>query len=187
MKKRMLVVAMAGLMCGSALFTAGSFAKTEVKKPYEYTSGEEEDDYYWGCEGDDGGDDGGCIWSGEEEYVDPDDIDDIEIVGAPQLTPEDVVVTPAKKTLRVGKSFSIELYPSEDMYEEYGDLPDEEWEELIDEAIDKVSYRSTKSSVASVTGKGKVKCRRKGTAVIKTTISFSDGSEKICKTKVYVR
>ncbi len=112
------------------------------------------------------------------------DSGDDEISGG--FTKGDIVVSPAKKTIKAGKSFNINLTPSADIDEEYQDLPDEEWEELLDDNIDGVIYRSTRSSVASVNSRGKVKGKKKGTAIIKTTVTFSDGSEGTYKTKVYV-
>ena len=115
-----------------------------------------------------------------------DDEDEVEPDECTELTKGYVVASPAKKTIKVGKSFYINLYPSDEFDKEYGDLPDEEWDELIDENIDGITFRSTKSSVASVNSKGKVKGKKKGTATIKTTVTFRDGSEGIYKTKVYV-
>lgn len=125
---------------------------------------------------DDDEDDGGDWDEGEYDEVDP----------SGGVTNGDVVVSPAKKTIKVGKSFTIALYPSTEFEKENEDLPDEEWEELLEEGIDGIKYRSTRSSVASVNSKGKVKGKKKGSAIIKTTISFSDGSEGTYKTKVYV-
>ncbi len=115
-----------------------------------------------------------------------DDEDEVEPDECTELTKGYVVASPAKKTIKVGKSFYINLYPSDEFDKEYGDLPDEEWDELIDENIDGITFRSTKSSVASVNSKGKVKGKKKGSATIKTTVTFRDGSEGIYKTKVYV-
>lgn len=113
-----------------------------------------------------------------------DDDDDAE--DSRELTKGYVVVNPAKKTIKVGKSFMINLYQSAACEKEYGEIPDEEWDELVDECIDDITFRSSKSSVASVNSKGKVKGKKKGSAIIKTTVTFSDGSEGIYKTKVYV-
>ncbi len=103
-----------------------------------------------------------------------------------ELTKGDIVVNPAKKTIKVGQSFNIGVYPSADISDEYQDLPDEEWEELFEENTDSITFRSTRSSVASVNSRGKVKGKKKGTAIIKTTVTFRDGSEGTYKTKVYV-
>ena len=50
-------------------------------------------------------------------------------------------------------------------------MPDEEWEEILDNNIDNITFKSTKSSVAYVSTKGKVKGKKKGSAIIKTTIT----------------
>ena len=100
-----------------------------------------------------------------------------------ELTKGDIKVSPAKKTIKVGGSFNIEVYPSDDISDEYADMPDEEWEEILDN----ITFKSTKSSVAYVSTKGKVKGKKKGSAIIKTTITFADSSEGIYKTKVYVK
>lgn len=115
-----------------------------------------------------------------------DDEDEDEAEDSKELTKGYVVVSPAKKTIKVGKSFTINLYQSAACEKEYGEIPDEEWDELVEECIDDITFRSTKSSVASVNSKGKVKGKKKGSATIKTTVTFSDGSEGIYKTKVYV-
>ncbi len=104
-----------------------------------------------------------------------------------ELTKGDIKVSPAKKTIKVGGSFNIEVYPSDDVSDEYADMPDEEWEEILDNNIDNITFKSTKSSVAYVSTKGKVKGKKKGSAIIKTTITFADSSEGIYKTKVYVK
>ncbi len=96
------------------------------------------------------------------------------------------VVNPAKKTIKVGKSFFIKICPSDDFENEYGVLSDEEWDKWVGKNIDGITFRSTKKSVASVNSKGKVKGKKKGSAVIKITVTFRDGSEGIYKTKVYV-
>lgn len=126
------------------------------------------------------------VASAEENDDDTEAWDGDEAEDSRELTKGYVVASLAKKTIKVGKSFYIDLYPSDEFDSEYGDLPDEEWDELIEENIDSITFRSTKSSVASVNSKGKVKGKKKGSATIKTTVTFRDGSEGIYKTKVYV-
>lgn len=164
MRKRMLMIAMSAIVAVSALPMADAFAKASVTKMSR--NNDEEDDDEWE--------------NGEDPGEDPDP----EPAG--QLTKGDIEVTPAKKTIKVNKSFYLNLYPSDEVDDEFADLPDEEWEELLDESIDSITYRSSRSAVASVSKKGKVKGKKKGSAIIKTTISFADGSEGIYKTKVYV-
>lgn len=122
----------------------------------------------------------------QEDDTEAWDEDEDEAEDSKELTKGYVVVSPAKKTIKVGKSFTINLYQSAACEKEYGEIPDEEWDELVEECIDDITFRSTKSSVASVNSKGKVKGKKKGSATIKTTVTFSDGSEGIYKTKVYV-
>lgn len=113
----------------------------------------------------------------DEDYYDDDAFDAIA------LSLEDITVTPAKVTLKKGKSVYINIVSNSDEFE---DLPDEEWDELVDLSLDSITYRSTKSSVASVNKKGKIVARKSGSAIIKTTVVLSDGSERTYKTKVYV-
>lgn len=156
MRKKLLVLGLAAIVGASSIPAGYMLSKAPV-----VASAEENDD--------------ADSWEDEDEDEE-----------SGQLTEGYVVVSPAKKTIKVGKSFYIDLYPSDEFDSEYGDLPDEEWDELIEENIDSVTFRSTKSSVASVNSKGKVKGKKKGSATIKTTVTFRDGSEGIYKTKVYV-
>jgi len=156
MRKKLLVLGLAAIVGASSIPAVYMLSKAPV-----VASAEENDD--------------ADSWEDEDEDEE-----------SGQLTEGYVVVSPAKKTIKVGKSFYIDLYPSDEFDSEYGDLPDEEWDELIEENIDSITFRSTKSSVASVNSKGKVKGKKKGSATIKTTVTFRDGSEGIYKTKVYV-
>lgn len=158
MRKKFLVLGLAAIVAASSIPVTNILTDTsEVMAAQKDDDGEAEEEY------DDDGDDDAFI-----------------------LTKGDIVISPAKKTIKVGKSFNIGIYPSADIDEEYQDLPDEEWEELFDENKDSITYRSTRSSVASVNSRGKVKGKKKGNAIIKTTVTFRDGSEGIYKTKVYV-
>lgn len=162
MRKKLLVLGLVAIMGASALPSTNILAKTAImtaaKTDDEDSDGVENGDY--------------------------EDDEDSEI--AVELTKGYVKVSPAKKTIKVGKSFMLDFYPSKDFEKEYGDLPDEEWDELIEENIDDITFRSSKSSVAYVDSNGKVKGKKKGSAIIKTTVTFADGSEGIYKTKVYV-
>lgn len=157
MRKKLLVLGLAAIVGAASVPTGYMLSKTPV-----VASAEENDD-----------DDDAEAWDDEEE-------------DGRELTKGDIVASPAKKTIKVGKSFYISLHPSDECDSEYADLPDEEWDELVDNNIDSITFRSTKSSVASVNGKGKVKGKKKGSAIIKTTVTFRDGSEGTYKTKVYV-
>lgn len=104
---------------------------------------------------------------------------------AHEMTKSDICVTPAKKTLRIGRSFFISIQAEEGS--PYEDLPDEDWDELTEENIEEITYKSSKPHIASVdTGTGKVKGLRKGTAVITSLIRFSDGTAASFKTKIHV-
>lgn len=168
MKKKMLVIAMAAIVGVSAFPMAGSAKAVVTKLSQAEDEFEEEEEYEEEVEGEG--------WDEEDE--------DEEAAG--ELTKGDIMITPAKKTIKIGKSFYIGVAPSDEVEEIYADMPDEEWEELVEESIDGITYRSSRSAVASVSKSGKVKGRKKGSAVITTTVSFSDGSEGSYKTKVYV-
>jgi len=115
---------------------------------------------------------------------DPDEVEDEEEAGG-ELTKSDLKVSPAKKTIKIGKSFYIQIQAVDES--EWEDLSKEEWEEICEENIDNISFRSTKSSVASVgRTSGKVTGKKKGSAIIKTTIDFANGESATYKTKVYV-
>lgn len=159
MRKKLLVLGLAAIVGASSVPVTNILTNTSKVMAAQSDDDEDSDAEEW----EDNGDDIACI-----------------------LTKGDIVVSPAKKTVKVGKSFNINLNASDEIDEEYQDLPDEEWEELFDENTDNVTYRSTRSSVASVNSKGKVKAKKKGTAIIKTTVTFRDGSEGTYKTKIYV-
>ena len=67
------------------------------------------------------------------------------------------------------------------------DKEQEEIDDIWENDIDSIEYRSSKSSVAYVDSKGKVTAKKKGKAVIKTIITLADGNEYIYKTTVYVK
>lgn len=116
----------------------------------------------------------------DEEYGDS-DVD----VHATELTKYDIQVSPAKKTIKKGKSFTITLKASNDS--DFSYLSDEEWQELVDENVDKISFRSDSTTIASVNKKtGKVTARNKGIATIKTTVNLANGETATWRTKVYV-
>lgn len=161
MRKKFLVLGLAAIVAASSIPVTNILTDTSEVMAAQKDDGD-------GVENED-----------EEDYE-----EDSEI--AVELTKGYVKVSPAKKTIKVGKTFMLDLYPSKDFEKEYGELPDEEWDELIDDNIDDITFRSSKSSVAYVDSNGKVKGKKKGSAFIKTTITFADGSEGIYKTKVYV-
>lgn len=100
-----------------------------------------------------------------------------------QITSDDLIVTPGKKTVQKGETFNINIAVDSS---EFADYSNEEWEEVIEENIDSITYRSTKSSVAYVDRQGNVTGKKKGSAYIRTTINFASGETVTYKTKVYV-
>ena len=113
------------------------------------------------------------------------DTDEFEHLYACELTKQDLCTSPAKKTLRIGQSFCIGIFASNDS--EYEDISDEAWDELTEENIESITYYSKKSSVASVDGDtGKVTACKKGAAVIVSHVCFVNGETANYKTKVYV-
>ena len=101
------------------------------------------------------------------------------------LIPEDLRVSPAKKTIKKGSSFAIQVVAAGGS--EFDDLSEEEWYDIYERSVDSIVFRSTKSNVASVSRTGVVRARRRGSAVIKTTINLSCGDSVTFKTKVYVK
>lgn len=101
-----------------------------------------------------------------------------------EISQKDIKVTPAKKTINKKKSFNIKVELKKSFTE---GLEQEEIDEMWSDNIDGITYRSTKSSIASVNDNGKVTAKKKGKAVIKTTLTLADGKEYIYKTTVYVK
>lgn len=162
MKKRLLLVVLALVFCFASMPLGKVWAAKAATTTVIMMGGEED---------------------GEEEDNSIEDEESGDNAG--ELTKYDLAVSPEKKTLKVGKSFTINVLAADDS--EWEDYPDEEWEEILAENIDNISFRSTKSSVASVNKvTGKVKAKKKGTAVIKTTIDLANGESVTFKTKVYV-
>ena len=81
-------------------------------------------------------------------------------------------VKPANKsvTIKTGKKAAISL------------------SKKLDKAnVAKITYRSTKKSVVTITKNGKATGMKKGTAVIEITVVLNDGTKKVIKTKVTVK
>lgn len=81
-------------------------------------------------------------------------------------------VKPAKKsvTIKKGKKAAISL------------------SKKLDKAnVAKITYRSTKKSVVTITKNGKATGKKKGTAVIEITVVLNDGTKKVIKTKATVK
>lgn len=53
--------------------------------------------------------------------------------------------------------------------------------------VAKITYRSTKKSVVTITKNGKATGKKKGAAVIEITVVLNDGTKKVIKTKVTVK
>ncbi|MCI9125255.1 MAG: VWA domain-containing protein [Eubacterium sp.] len=99
------------------------------------------------------------------------------------ISVDDIAVYPAKKTISKGSKFQIKLTADAD-----SDISQEEFDKMVEESVDSITYRSTKSSVASVNKKtGVVTGKKKGTAEIRTTVYTADGKSRTYKTKVYVK
>ena len=126
------------------------------------------------------------------EYFDEEDPDtdyeidpEPDIIEANTLIPEDLRVSPAKKTMKKGRTFQIQVIAAGGS--EFDDLTEEEWYDIYERSVDSVVFRSTKSNAAYVSRSGRVTARRQGSAVIKTTINLSSGDSVRFKTKVYVK
>lgn len=142
-----------------------------------------------------GGDDTEDYVNGDDAWEDNDDEEDPDtdfetdpepdIIEANTLIPEDLRVSPAKKTILKGKTFQIQVVAAGGS--EFDDLSEEEWYDIYERSVDSVVFRSTKSNVAYVNRTGKVTARKRGSAVIKTTINLSNGDSVTFKTKVYVK
>lgn len=81
-------------------------------------------------------------------------------------------VKPAKKSVSIkkGKKAAISL------------------SKKLDKAnVAKITYRSTKKSVVTITKNGKATGKKKGAAVIEITVVLNDGTKKVIKTKVTVK
>lgn len=168
MKKRTIAVLLAFAMCGLSVPASVQAGGAGSEDYYE---GEDDD---WDESYEPGN-------PGADYEVDPDP----DIIEANTLIPEDLRVSPAKKTIAKGKTFTIKIVAAGGS--EFDDLSEEEWYDIYERSVDSVVYRSTKSSVASVGRTGIVKARKKGSAVIKTTINLSNGDSVTFKTKVYVK
>ena len=120
----------------------------------------------------------GIINRGDEDDDDPND--DLAV----EVTADDILVSPAKKTIKKGNKFKIKLT----VRTEDDSISQEELEEMLKESVDTISYRSANSSIASVNKKtGTVTGKRKGSTTIKTTVVTADGRSKTLKTVVYVQ
>jgi hypothetical protein len=180
MKKKII----ACLMC----FSVGLVSVTNGLSVKAYEDGDyvldEDGDYVLdeanNYESDDGSDDSEWI-TGEDIVNTGEDPDPVYI----ELGPGDLKMTPKKKTLRVGESFTLDLVAEdEDFWDEYDD---DVWEASYDEI--EVEYKSKKPYYVKVNSKGEVtaKHKTKGYVKIITTVYFQDGGMQKYTTQVYVK
>ncbi len=168
MKKRIAAVLLASVMCGLSV-------------PASVQAGGDGEDYQYREDNDLIDDD----LEGEDLDTDYETDPDPDVMEANTLIPEDLRVSPAKKTIYKGEIFDIQIVAAGGS--EFDDLSEEEWYDIRERSIDSITFRSTKSNVASVSRTGRVRARRRGSAVIKTTINLSSGDSVTFKTKVYVK
>lgn len=163
MKKRMAAVLLAAAMCAVTPASVWAGGDGDYPAEDEADPGDEADDP-------------------DTDYeTDPDP----DVMEANTLIPEDLRVSPAKKTILKGRSFKIQIVAAGGS--EFDDLSEEEWYDICERSIDSIVFRSTKSNVASVSRTGVVRARKRGSAVIKTTVNLSNGDSVTFKTKVYVK
>ena len=134
------------------------------------------DDDYWD---DDNWDDG--YWDDDdEEDWDTDDNWEEDVT----LSLTDIAVNPKSKIIKKGRSFYIEIVPAN----KNDWVSSDEWEEVCGDNIASVEFTSTKSSIVSASKfNGKIKGKKKGTAIIKTKITLINNESIVLKTKVTVK
>lgn len=115
---------------------------------------------------------------------DKSDTEEQEEQEAITLSVNDMKVSPAKKTIDKNKSFTINVVANS---KEFKELPEEEFDEILEDSLEAITYKSSKSSIVRVDKDGKVTGLKKGNAVISTKVALTDGSTKTFKTKVYVK
>lgn len=134
------------------------------------------DDDYWD---DDGWDDDYWDDDDEEDWDDDDNWDD-DVT----LSLTDIAVNPKSKIIKKGRSFYIEIVPAN----KNDWVSSDEWEEVCGDNIASVEFTSTKSSIVSASKfNGKIKGKKKGTAIIKTKITLINNESIVLKTKVTVK
>ena len=174
MRKRTLAILLAVVMCGlpahAGVQAGGAGNEDGYQGEEDYSEGNNsEDENFWDEDSD------------TDYEIDP----ETDIIEAGTLIAEDIRVSPAKKTIKKGKTFNIKIVAAGGS--EFDDLSEEEWYDIYERSVDSISFRSTKSSVAYVSKTGKVSARKRGSAVIKTTVNLSNGDSVTFKTKVYVK
>ena len=136
------------------------------------------DDDYWD---DDGWDDDS--WDDDNDNIDDWDTDD-DWEEDVTLALTDISVNPKSKIIKKGKVFYIEIVPAN----KNDWVSSDEWEEVCGDNIASVEFTSTKSSIVSASKfNGKIKGKKKGTAIIKTKITLINNESIVLKTKVTVK
>lgn len=174
MKKRTLAILLAVVMCGlpvpASVQAGGAGNEDNYQGEEDYSEGNDSDDEnFWDEDSD------------TDYEIDPEE----DTIEASIFIIDDIRVSPAKKTIKKGKTFNIKIVAAGGS--EFDDLSEEEWYDVYERSVDSISFRSTKSSVAYVNRNGKVSARKRGSAVIKTTVNLSNGDSATFKTKVYVK
>lgn len=133
------------------------------------------DDDYWDDDAD-SWDDG----DSEEDWDDDDESWEEDVT----LSLNDISVNPKSKIIKKGRSFYIEIVPAN----KNDWVSSDEWEEVCGDNIASVEFTSTKSSIVSASKfNGKIKAKKKGTAIIKTKITLINNESIVLKTKVTVK
>ncbi len=142
---------------------------------------QDNDDGYWYDVGEWDNDDDNGWYDDYDDASGYNDIFDEEY----ELDIYDIAVNPTKKEIKKGKSFYISVVPSDKSG--CKGLSEEEWDIICEENIESIEYNSTNRQVATVNSfNGKVKAKKKGTTVIKTTINLLNEESITLKTKVQV-
>ena len=210
MKKRILIAVMTFILCGTSANLTHAGARNDVQLRTEsrilddgwYDVGDWDDngstdndgwdmdndsqddntdgwdDDYWD---DDGWDDDS--WDDDNDNIDDWDTDD-DWEEDVTLALTDISVNPKSKIIKKGKVFYIEIVPAN----KNDWVSSDEWEEVCGDNIASVEFTSTKSSIVSASKfNGKIKGKKKGTAIIKTKITLINNESIVLKTKVTVK
>lgn len=205
MRKRILTVVMAVVLCVASVQWTHAVAKNKVQLRTEpglsddgwydvgdWNDNDDTDNDDWDTDNDtqddneDNWDDGDWDDNADEwdNSDDADDWDDDSWEEDVTLSLTDISVSPKSKIIKKGRSFYIEIVPAN----KNDWVSSDEWEEVCGDNIASVEFTSTKSSIASASKfNGKIKGKKKGTAVIKTKITLINNESIVLKTKVTVK
>ncbi len=194
MRKRILIAVMAVMLCGTSAKWAhagarnGMQLRTESSIPDDgwYDVGDWDDNSSTDNDGwdmdNDLQDDNTDGW--DDNYWDDDNWDDDYWEEDVTLALTDISVNPKSKIIKKGKVFYIEIVPAN----KNDWVSSDEWEEVCGDNIASVEFTSTKSSIVSASKfNGKIKGKKKGTAIIKTKITLINNESIVLKTKVTVK